>query len=121
MSTEQRAKLSAAQRAYVTSDPRWATHRQKLADAQIAKRMTLFSNEIELVVAMRKKGRSFSYIAEEIGIDREALRRELLANDIPTLPVKTDRRARRGKGFWRSFDEADHSNAYTRRATGLAQ
>ena len=35
MSDEQRQKLSAAQKAYVASDPRWAEHRQKLADAQI--------------------------------------------------------------------------------------
>ena len=31
MSAEQRAKLSLAQRAYVTHDPRWAEHRRKLA------------------------------------------------------------------------------------------
>jgi len=105
MSAEQRAKLSATQRAYVANDPRWSAHRQKLADAQIARRMTLFPNEIEQVVQMRKKGRTFSYIAEEIGIDRDVLRREAHANGISTAPVRADRRARRGKGFWRSFDE----------------
>jgi len=41
MSQEQRRKLSAAQKAYVTADPRWAEHRHKLADAQTARRMTL--------------------------------------------------------------------------------
>jgi len=105
MSAEQRAKLSAAQLAYIANDPRWAAHRQKLADAQIARRMTLFPNEIEAIVTMRVKGRTFSYIAEEIGIDRGVLRRELQANGIPTAPVRSARRARRGKGFWRSFDE----------------
>lgn len=34
ISDEQKRKLSAAQKAYVANDPRWATHRQKLADAQ---------------------------------------------------------------------------------------
>lgn len=106
MSAEQRAKLSATQLAYVANDPRWEVHRQKLADAQIARRMTLFPNEIEATVTMRKKGRTFSYIAEEIGIDRDVLRRELHANGIATAPIRSGRRARRGKGFWRSFDEA---------------
>ena len=105
MSAEQRAKLSAAQLAYIANDPRWAAHRQKLADAQIARRMTLFPNEIEAIVTMRVKGRTFSYIAEEIGIDRGVLRRELQANGISTAPARPMRRARRGKGFWRSFDE----------------
>ena len=98
MSTEQRAKLSATQKAYVAKDPRWPAHRQKLADANVANRMTLFSNEIAAAVTMRTRGRTFSYIAEEIGIDRDVLRRELRANGIPTEPLKAHRRARRGKG-----------------------
>jgi hypothetical protein len=107
MSAEQRAKLSATQKAYVASDPRWPAHRQKLADRMqgITPRMTLFPNEIAAAVAMRKRGRTFSYIAEEIGIDRDVLRRELRANGIPTGPLKADRRARQGKGPWRSFDD----------------
>jgi hypothetical protein len=75
MSAEQRAKLSAAQKAYVANDPRWPAHRQKLANANVANRMTLFP--IAAIVAMRKRGRTFSYIAEEIGIDRHVLQREL--------------------------------------------
>jgi hypothetical protein len=39
VSQEQRQKLSAAQKAYVANDPRWAEHRRKLAAAQEAKRM----------------------------------------------------------------------------------
>jgi DNA-binding phage protein len=105
MSAGQRAKLSATQKAYVAKDPRWPAHRQKLVDANVANRMTLFSNEIAAAAAMRKRGRTFSYIAEEIGIDRHVLRRELRANGIPTEPLKADRRARRGKGPWRSFDD----------------
>ncbi len=68
MSAEQRAKLSAAQRAYVANDPRWAEHRRKLAAAQEAKRMTLMENEVAAILEMRRKGRTFTYIAEEIGV-----------------------------------------------------
>ena len=104
MSQEQRQKLSVAQKAYVTTDPRWAEHRKKLADAQIAKRMTLFPNELAMVLAMRAKGRTFSFIQEEIGVCRDVIRRELVAGGYSTAPVKSKRRAKRGTGFWRSFD-----------------
>ena len=105
VSEEQRQKLSAAQKAYVANDPRWAEHRRKLAAAQEAKRMTLMENEVALIVQMRKKGRTFSYIAEEIGVCRDVIGRELTALGISTAPVKADRRARRGRGFWRNFDD----------------
>jgi hypothetical protein len=104
MSAEQRAKLSLAQRAYVAQDPRWAEHRRKLAAAQEARRMTLFDNEVAAIVALRRKGRTFSYIAEEIGVCREVIGRELRALGIATGHIKADRRARRGQGFWRCFD-----------------
>ena len=104
MSAEQRAKLSLAQRAYVTHDPRWPEHRRKLAAAQLAKRMTLFDNEVAAIVALRRKGWTFSYIAEEIGVCREVISRELQAQGIDTGHIKADRRARRGRGFWRCFD-----------------
>ena len=104
MSAEQRAKLSLAQRAYVTHDPRWPEHRRKLAAAQEARRMTLFDNEVAAIVALRRKGRTFSYIAEEIGVCREVIGRELRARGIATGHIKADRRARRGRGFWRCFD-----------------
>ncbi len=104
MSAEQRAKLSLAQRAYVTHDPRWAEHRRKLAAAQEVRRMTLFDNEVAAIVALRRKGRTFSYIAEEIGVCREVIGRELRALGIATGHIKADRRARRGQGFWRCFD-----------------
>jgi DNA-binding NarL/FixJ family response regulator len=104
MSLAQRIKLSIAQRAYVANDPRWPEHRRKLAAAQEAKRMTLLDNEVAAIVAMRKKGRTFSYIAEEIGVCREVIERELKALGISTAPVRADRRARRGRGFWRCFD-----------------
>ena len=68
------------------------------------RRMTLMENEVAAIVAMRKKGRSFEYIAEEIGVCRGVIKRELTALGISTAPVKADRRARRGRGFWRCFD-----------------
>jgi hypothetical protein len=105
VSEEQRQKISATQKAYVANDPRWAEHRRKLAAAQEAKRMTLMENEVTLIVQMRKKGRTFSYIAEEIGVCRDVIGRELTTLEISTAPVKADRRARRGRGFWRSFDD----------------
>ena len=60
MSAEQRAKLSAAQLAYIANDPRWAEHRRKLAAAQEARRM--MENEVAAIVAMRKEGRNFACI-----------------------------------------------------------
>jgi hypothetical protein len=106
MSEEQRRKLSEAQRAYVASDPRWEEHREKLAAAQIARRMSLTPDEIELVLQMRAKGRTFSYIQEEIGVSHDVIRRELAERGHSTAPVKPDRRVKRGGGFWRSFDPA---------------
>lgn len=104
ISEQQRGKLSVAQRAYVDNDPRWAEHRRKLAAAQEARRMTLMDNEVAAIVQLREKGRTFSYIAEEVGVCRDVIRRELGALGISTERVKSDRRARRGQGFWRSFD-----------------
>lgn len=104
MSQEQRRKLSAAQLAYVAADPRWAEHRQKLADAQIARRMTLTAEELEMVLAMRSKGRTFSYIQEEIGVCHDVIRRELAERGHSTAPIRAERRAKRGVGHWRSFD-----------------
>jgi hypothetical protein len=104
MSQEQRRKLSLAQNAYIANDPRWAEHRKKLADAQIARRMTLTREELELVLAMRAKGRTFSYIQEEIGVCYDVIRRELHERGYSTARAPRERRVRRGKGFWRSFD-----------------
>jgi len=104
ISAEQRAKLSVAQLAYVANDPRWAEHRRKLAAAQEARRMTLFDNEVTAIVEMRKKGRTFSYISEEIGVCRDVITRELAALGHSIEGIKADQRAHRGKGFWRSFD-----------------
>ena len=66
--------------------------------------MTLFDNEVAAIVGLRRKGRTFSYIAEEIGVCREVIGRELRARGVATGHIKADRRARRGQGFWRCFD-----------------
>ncbi len=104
MSREQRQKLSQAQKAYVASDPRWAEHRKKLADAQIARRMSLLPDELAMVLTMRSKGRTFSYIQEEIGVCHDVIRRELVEHGYSTAHVRSEKRAKRGRGFWRSFD-----------------
>jgi hypothetical protein len=105
MSQAQRDKLSASQRAYVQNDPRWEEHRRKLAEAQICRRMTLLPNEVELIQSLRHRGRTFSYIEQEIGVCGEVIGRELKAMGIHTGCVRPGHRAKRGKGFWRSFDE----------------
>lgn len=103
-SEAQKRKLSKAQLAYIATDPRWAEHRNKLAQAQIEKRFTLLDEEVAVILAHRRRGRTLSYIAEDIGIDRDVLSREMRARSISTAPIKSDKRAYRGKGFWRSFD-----------------
>jgi hypothetical protein len=104
VSQEQRQKLSAAQKAYVATDPRWAAHRRKLAEAQVARRMTLTPDELELVLKMRAKGRTFFYIEAEIGVCHDLIRRELAERGYSTAPIRKERRAKRGRGYWRSFD-----------------
>jgi hypothetical protein len=104
VSQDQREKYSAAQKAYVATDPRWAAHRQKLADAQIARRMTLTPEEFDMVVRMRARGRTFSYIEAEIGVCHDVIRRALAERGYSTAPIRKDRRAKRGAGYWRSFD-----------------
>ena len=104
VSQDQRQKLSAAQKAYVATDPRWAAHRQKLADVQIVRRMTLTPEEFEMVVKMRARGRTFSYIEAEIGVCHDVIRRALAERGYPTARIRKERRAKRGTGHWRSFD-----------------
>jgi hypothetical protein len=104
VSQAQREKLSAAQKAYVATDPRWAAHRQKLADVQIVRRMTLTPEEFDMAVKMRAKGRTFSYIEAEIGVCHDVIRRALAERGYSTARVRKDRRAKRGTGHWRSFD-----------------
>ena len=69
------------------------------------KRMRLLPGEITAVLAMRKKGRTFSYIAEEIGIQDRVLRRAFRANGFSTARIKPDSRAKPKRAPWRSFVE----------------
>jgi hypothetical protein len=104
VSQQQREKLSAAQKAYVAADPRWPAHCRKLAEAQIARRMTLTPEEFDMAVKMRASGRTFSYIEAEIGVCHDVIRRALAERGYPTARIRKDRRAKRGTGHWRSFD-----------------
>jgi hypothetical protein len=107
MSQEQRDKLRQTQLAYVANDPRWAAHRQKLADAQLARKFTLAEEEVSQIVAMRRKGRRFDYIAEELCVSRDVITRELRPLGVDTSPVRSGNLAKRGKGQWRSFEPAE--------------
>jgi hypothetical protein len=80
--------------------------------------MTLLPGEITAIAAMRKKGRTFSYIAEEIGIHDRVTRREFRANGFSTARIRPDSRAKPGKGPWRSFAEPDCIQAYLRALEG---
>jgi hypothetical protein len=102
---EQKAILSAAQLAYMANDPRWPAHRVRMMQAAIeTTRITLLPEEIETINDLRRKGRNFEYVSEELCVSEAVIRRELRARDIPTGRIKPRPKAERGKGFWRSFD-----------------
>jgi hypothetical protein len=104
---EQRERLSVAMLAYIASDPRWPDHRVRLHAAALeVTKLTLFPEEIEKTIELRHKGRTFEYISEELTVGSKIIRRELKQLGIPTGRVGNERRAKRGKGFWRSFDPA---------------
>ena len=69
-----------------------------------ANRLALCEEEIKQVVALRKSGRTFDYIAEEVCVCRAVIRRELKARGIPTAHIRR-LRAKRGKGFWALFGD----------------
>ena len=102
---DQKTRLSAAQINYMQNDPRWPTHREKMMKAAVeATRLTLLPEEIEKVVELRRKGRNFEYIGEELCVGDRIIRRELKALDIPTGRVRPRAKAKRGQGHWRCFD-----------------
>jgi hypothetical protein len=107
MSEAQRTKLREAQLRYIANDPRWPAHREKLAQAQLARKFTLADEEVAQIVALRRKGRKFDYIAEFLCVSVDVMSRELRELGIDTSPVRQDKRARRGRGQWRSFEPAD--------------
>ncbi len=47
---------------------------------------------------MRAKGRTFSYIQEEIGVCHDVIRRELAERGYSTARARRERRVKRGKG-----------------------
>ena len=53
---------------------------------------------------MRAKGRTFFYIEAEIGVCHDVIRRALAERGYSTAPIRKERRAKRGTGYWRSFD-----------------
>jgi hypothetical protein len=87
-----RAKLSAAQRAYVANDPRWKEHRRKLAAANEAHRRSLLPSEVQMILEMRTEGYSFCLIADRLGV----ITRELKAMNIPVdrISVSAEQRAK---------------------------
>lgn len=72
----------------------------------LSKRLTLFDNEIEIILRHRRKGRSWSYIGEEVGVHRDIITRELRVLGIPTPRLKPVR-VTKGRGKWQSFDPPD--------------
>lgn len=104
---KQRETLSASVKRYRQLDPRWPDHQARLnAAAEVTNRITLLPEEVEAVLSLRKKGRTFEYIAEEICVGEKVIRRELRAMGISTARIKPDKRANPGKGLWRCFEAA---------------
>jgi hypothetical protein len=102
---DQRTRLSAAQLSYMASDPRWPAHRERMQEAALeATKLTLLPEEIVSAIELRRKGRNFEYIGEELRVSDKVIRREFRAQGISTARIKPDRRARPGKGHWRCFD-----------------
>jgi hypothetical protein len=107
---EQREKLSAAVRSYIENDPRWPDHRARCQQAALeVTKLTLLPEELDTILAERKKGRTFEYIAELLCVSDKVIRRELRARDIPTGRVPSRPKAKRTKGYWRSFDDVSPS------------
>ena len=77
---ETRAKHALAQHAYMATDPRWASHYQKIK----ATRFTLFEHEVRVIERLRLQRRSLLYISYEIGVCEKVLRRELKARGVDT-------------------------------------
>jgi hypothetical protein len=102
---DQRATLSAKQLAYMANDPRWPEHESRFRQAAIeVTRLTLLPEEIDLVIQLRAKGRTFEYLGEELCVSDRIIRRELKALGVPIGRVPGRPKAKRGQGPWRSFD-----------------
>jgi hypothetical protein len=77
-----------------------------MAAAKEVTRLTLSQEEIDQIAALRAKGRNFEYISETLCVSGKVIRRELRARDIPTGRLPPRPKAKRGKGYWRSFEDA---------------
>ena len=110
---EQRARLSAAQLAYMATD-KWPEHRERMQAAAFeVTRITLYPEEIQKAVELRRKGRNFEYIGEELCVDHKIIRREFRALGLPTGRISHRPKAKRGKGHWRSFEPAEVASLKT--------
>lgn len=86
---------------YTSSDPRFPEHCREFSERQ---RWRLFEEEKAAAKELLQRGRNVEYIAETLCVCEEVLRRELRKAGIDPIPVRSEKRAQRGKGFWRSFD-----------------
>ena len=103
---EQRAKLSEKQKAYMERNPDWPEHHARIVAAgAAATRLTLLPEEVEKIIAERRKGRTMEYLSEELCVDPRVIRRGLKALGITVDRSKVGPRVQRGRGHWRSFDE----------------
>jgi hypothetical protein len=83
---------------YTSSDPRFPEHCRTASERQ---RWKLFQEEIAVAKDLLRRGRNFECVSEGV------LRRELKANGVDTIPVRAEKRVKRGIGVWRSHDPTD--------------
>jgi hypothetical protein len=73
-------------------------------------RFSLLDAEVEQIQAMQKQGRTMSYIAEEICVCVDVIRRELRARGLPTRPDRGRRVKKSMSGWWGTL--GDDPDAY---------
>ena len=89
---------------YTSNDPRFPEHCRTASERQ---RWKLFQEEIAAAQELLRRGRNFEYVSETLCVSAEVLRRELRSLGIDTRPARPEKRAKRGKGPWRSFEDAN--------------
>lgn len=125
MSDAQKKLLSRRQKEYIANDPRWNEHRAKLSKAMTEytssdprfpehcrefserKRFKLFDEEISAAKELLGRGRNLEYVSETLCMSEDILRRELRSLGIDPKPASPKKRAKRGRGPWRSFEPAE--------------
>jgi hypothetical protein len=84
---------------------KWPEHESRWRTAAVAvTKLTLLPEEIKKAIELRRKGRTFEYIGEELCVSDKIIRREFRARDLPAGRVARRSKSKRGKGHWRSFD-----------------